>query len=392
MIINVLYRITLFATLFLCCTACTDENSLQPVPADNAQVRIVYKVAGTADTRVEVEKEPGWNGAWNENKITRIDLFVFEQNGMLYKHIYAPLEGETLEVIDEQNGEYTILETDQLTYSEVKSDNYIYYMVANCPQLANKKNITLDDLKKEMITPPLSYNEKQETFVMDAKITETPLENETTKTITLSFELVRAASKIRLSVQDKEENDIIEQCSFKLINYVSTGTSVLAESEAWGEGANQRRESMAAAQSWEKTLQYEETGSKKKAVFYSYPNDWFDETLLNEDGIFTEPDIYAKDDLIDENKQTYILLTYDGNEFKVPVNFSIADYNDKPSFTADEIKKLRNDYYRMQRNYIYNVTVTVDWEKTEINVTYDILVNAWNDKGDMNITFGDPNK
>lgn len=371
----------LFATLFLCCTACTDENSLQPVPTDNGQVRIVYQVVGAPDTRAT---EPGWNGDWNENRITRIDLFVFDKNDNLHEHIPFPLS------VDDAQSEQA-LETDRLTYSEVKSGNYIYYMVANCPQLETATITSLSDLQEEMITPGLVCNDEQETFVMDANITETPLEDETTKTITLSFDLVRAASKIRLSVQDKDKKDIIDQCSFLLINYVSTGTSVLAESEAWGEGANQQRESMTTSENWNNTLQYTEEGARK-AVFYSYPNDWFDETLLNEDGTFTEPDIYAKDDLIDENKQTYILLTYDGNEFKVPVNFSIADYNDKPSFTKEEIEKLRNDYYRMQRNYIYNVTVTIDWEKTDINVTYDIMVNAWNDKGNMNITFGDPNK
>ena len=368
---KILNRITLFATLFLCCTACTDENSLLPAPTDNGQVRIVYKVAGAPDTRVEVTKEPGWNGDWNENKITRIDLFVFDKNdNSLHEHIPFPLS------VDDAQSEQT-LETDRLTYSEVKSGNYIYYMVANCSQLETATITSLFDLQKEMITPGLVCNDEQETFVMDAKITETPLENEATKTITLSFDLVRAASKIRLSVQDKEENDIIEQCSFKLINYVSTGTSVLAESEAWGEEANQQRESMTTSENWNNTLQYTEEGARK-AVFYSYPNDWFDETLLNEDGTFTEPDIYAKDDLIDENKQTYILLTYDGNEFKVPVNFSIADYNDKPSFTKEEIEKLRNDYYRMQRNYIYNVTVTVDIDTKKV-VTWEILVVPWNE-------------
>ena len=142
-------------------------------------------------------------------------------------------------------------------------------------------------------------------------------------------------------------------------------------------GTNQDRESMTTSENWNNTLQYTEDGVRK-AVFYSYPNDWFDVSKLNDNGTFIDDDIYAKDDLIDENKQTYILLTYEGNEFKVPVNFSIADYNDKPSFTADEIKELRNDYYRMQRNYIYNVTVTVDIDTKKV-VTWEILVVPWNE-------------
>ncbi len=381
MTINILYRITLFAVLCFCCIACTDENSPQITPADDGQVRIVYQVAGSPDTRIEVGEEPGWNGRWNENKITRIDLFVFNrEDGTLHEHI----KDGTISIPDAQKEQ--TLETD-LTYSEVKSGNYTYYMVANYPQLETASINSLTDLQEEMITTSLNYNSTQKTFVMDAKITETPEEDETTKTITLSFGLVRAASKIRLSVEDDAGNPITDDCTYRLMNYISTGTSVLAEAEGYGEGRGQQREDMPRATS--PSLTYGE-GADKKVVFYSYPNDWFDETLLNGNGIFIDEDIYAKDDLIDEDKQTYILLTYEGNEFKVPVNFSIADYNDKPSFTADEIKTLRNDYYRMQRNYIYDVTVTIDWEAEDITVSYEILVNAWNDKGNMDITFGDP--
>lgn len=376
-------KIILFLSTFcLALTACSDQEA--SFPSGDGQLRIVYQIAGDVTTRVDTE--PGWNEGWNENKITRIDLFVFDQNGNFYKHI----DGGTISIEDASQEEQTLV-TDRLTYSEVKSGNYTYYMVANCPQLETASINSLTKLQAEMIEPSLVCNDEQETFIMDAKITETPEEDETTKTITLSFGLVRAASKIRLSVEDDAGKDIIDQCSFKLINYVSTGTSVLADSEKYGEETSQERESMTTAQGWDETLKYEETGSMSKAVFYSYPNDWFDETLLNEEGIFIDEDIYAKDDLIDEDKQTYILLTYEGNEFKVPVNFSIADYNDKPSFTADEINTLRNDYYRMQRNYIYDVTVTIDWEAEDITVSYEILVNAWNDKGNMDITFGDPN-
>lgn len=368
----------------LACVSCSQEEMSQPVSAGDGQVKIVYKVAGTSLSRAPEDGEDGWDGDWNENTIIRVDLFVFNVNNTLYKHLDT--EDLTIEPVADGKG-YTVAGTERLTYSEATADKK-YYMIANCPQLENATIDDFSDLQAMMINPNLDCNKKQSTFVMDAKGTF----NTTGELSILTFDLKRAAAKIRLSVQDKDGKDIINQCSFQLINYVSTGTSVLAESEKWGERTYQNRASMNTAQGWDETLQYEETGSMFKAVFYSYPNDWFDESLLKSDGTFDDPEIYAKDNLIDETKQTYILLTYEGNEFKVPVNFSIADNNDKTSFIKEEIEKLRNDYYRMQRNYIYDVTVTMDWEETNINVTYDILVNAWNDKGNMDITFGDPNQ
>ena len=130
-----------------------------------------------------------------------------------------------------------------------------------------------------------------------------------------------------------------------------------------------------------------------KVVFYSYPNDWFDESLLDADGTFKEDDIYAQDDLIDEARQTYIVVEYKKNTYKVPVNFSIANDNDR-TFANDEeeiayIKEIRDKYYRIKRNHIYDIKATIDVEANEIEVNHKILVNAWNEKENMDVIFGD---
>lgn len=368
---GLLHIILLLCMLCWSCVACTDDTGPSSTPASDGQLSIVYRIAGAASTRAT---ELGWDGEWNENAVTHLDLFVFnKENGDLYRHIPFP----------NPTSADTPLTTDRLTYSEVKSGNYIYYMVANCLQLGTAGINSLTDLQEEMIAPDLIYNKRQETFVMDAKIEKTPQEDETTKTITLSFALARAAVKIRLAVQDNSKNSIIDNCTYQLVNYVSTGTSVLAEAEKYGEGTEQERKSM--PQSTKPELIYDE----KKVVFYSYPNDWFDENLLNEEGTFIDDAIYAKDDLIDENKQTYILLNYKDNQFKVPVNFTISKDNDKVVFTKEDIEKLRDDYYRMLRNHIYDVTVTIDITTEEITLQdIKILVNAWNEKGNMDVIFG----
>ena len=108
--------------------------------------------------------------------------------------------------------------------------------------------------------------------------------------------------------------------------------------------------------------------------------------------------IYTKDDLIDEEKQTYIMLKApytDGNTYyyKVPVNFTMADNSDKDGFTAAEIETLRNGYYRINRNCLYDITVTIDragGPLTEpVTPQFHIRVNDWQKGGDYNIGQGE---
>ena len=388
MITKLLHKTMLLVALCLSCIGCSDETSLQQsVPEGNGQVKIQYKIAGPSLSRAT---EPGWSdNGWNENLITRIDLFVFNEGAtdtdQCYKHIEA--SAEQGQYLSDKANDYEPLPTDELTYEEVSENNYTYYMVANCPQLANKDNITLGELKQAMIETAIVLDEKQDLFVMDGEGVRTDTNDG--QTITLSFDLARAAVKIRLDVKDKTGKSILGQCKYSFQNSVTAGTSVMAESEAYGEGTNQSRICMErnADEAFSTTMRYGE-----KAVFYSYPNDWFDELLLNDEGAFIDKEIYAKDDLIDEEKQTYILLkapfTNEEGEtvesyYKVPVNFTIADYNDKVELSADDIKALRDNYYRIKRNYIYDITVTIDHEggtylDPEEVSNWILNVNPWN--------------
>lgn len=398
MITKLIHRTMLLAAICLGCISCSDETSLQQsVPEGNGQVKIQYKIAGPSLSRAT---EPGWSdNGWNENLITRIDLFVFNEGAtdtdQCYKHIEA--SAEQGQYLSDKANDYEPLPTDELTYEEVSENNYTYYMVANCPQLANKDNITLGELKQAMIETAIVLDEKQDLFVMDGEGVRTDTNDG--QTITLSFDLARAAVKIRLDVKDKTGKSILGQCKYSFQNYVTAGTSVMAESEAYGEGTKQSRICMErnADEAFPTTMRYGE-----KAVFYSYPNDWFDESLLNEGGTFIDEEIYAKDDLIDEEKQTYILLkapfTNELGEtvesyYKVPVNFTIADYNDKASFSKEEIETLRDDYYRMKRNYIYDITVTIDHEggtylDPEELKNLVLKVNPW-EKEDITVNYTD---
>lgn len=388
MIKKILHRIILGTLCFGCCLACascSQESITPPVSATgNGQVKILYKIAGTSLSRAT---ENGWgdednNGTdeWHENIINHIDLFVFNSNNKtLFKHIASSgnlnVDAKSMQTLTQN----------ELTYNDVTTGNYIYYMVANCDFDDNgivEGVFTLDDLK-EKLTSDLVFNQQQTSFAMDGMIENIP--SPTDNTITLSFKLERAAAKIRLSVFSADgTTSIINDCQYQLYNYVEKGTSVLAQSEGYGE---QGRESMSSLEN--ANLVYENS----KVVFYSYPNDWFDESLLDADGTFKEDDIYAQDDLIDEARQTYIVVEYKKNTYKVPVNFSIANDNDR-TFANDEeeiayIKEIRDKYYRIKRNHIYDIKATIDVEANEIEVNHKILVNAWNEKENMDVIFGD---
>lgn len=400
---NILIKI-LFGAICLVCASCSQEDTTLPVSAGDGQVKIVYKVTDSSMSRaLDVIPDLGWNNDdWCENLITRIDLFVIDAD-IIYKHIRFP----ELNVVDNQNGEFnTPLTTTELTYNDVVNNDYNYYMIANCDQLESSTITKFSELQELMIknpSPALSYNDKQKAFVMDSKVDE---ENEDemlkvdANTAILSFDLSRAAVKICLSVIDVANESIRDKCKYRLYNYVESGTSILAESEEYGNGTDQIRQSM--GNEVEASLTYndsEDNGMGEVAVFYSYPNDWFDESLL-ENGVFKDPEHenYANNDLIDETRQTYIRLTApftgeDGQErmyyYKVPVNYSIADNNDQVSFTKEQIETLRNDYYRMQRNHIYYVKVKVD-RKGGITEDDEVILQNMNylvaDWGEEDIT------
>lgn len=355
-----IHILMLLAAISFGCIACSDETAPQPVPDGDGQLRIAYKIAGVSMSRAT---EDGWgdedkdgDDEWNENTITRVDLFVFNSDNRLFRHLDSDDDWTSTSEVDG----YTVAETQGLTYTEATQDK-TYYMIANCPQLENATINTLSDLAI-MITPDLVFNAKQtEGFVMDDK---GELDTSTELTSTLTFNLERAAVKIRLSVFSADgTTSIINKCQYQLYNYVEKGTSVLAESEGYGE---QGRQSMSGLEN--ASLVYDDS----KVVFYSYPNDWFDENKVSEyvdedgkrNGTWVIDDYVNSTPVLSE-KETYILLKapFEGKDYyyKVPVNYTIYKNNDAISFTDEELKEI-HDLYRMQRNHIYDITVTIDRE------------------------------
>lgn len=341
------------ALLGLANTSCMSDD-IESTAACNYSVVLEYKVGGSAtETRAAVTRAAVEDGSedLNENKIERLDLFVFKPDGSRVKQVTF----NSADVKGSPTTEYKHKEltSKELTRSDI--DGNVLYLVANLDNWGNINN--LNDLKIATINQATTFqhNQKQSAFVMDAKMLEREV---TTGKIHLKFQLKRALAKIRLNVQDDKGNAVAPTAyACQLVNYAADG-SIIEE----GICADNKLTKAAAVAT--PNLKVE-----GKAVFYSYANSWIDKTK----------NPYAEEP-IDVNKQTYILLKakYNGKDYfyKVPVNKRLYESNDAATTDWTKYEPL----YRLDRNTIYDVTAKVDREggdtpenPAELNVLPTVL-------------------
>lgn len=359
------------ALLGLANTSCMSDD-MDGTPSCDYDVVLEYKVGGSAtETRAAVTRaettEVG-NEDLNENKINRLDLFVFDATGKLVKSL--PLTDASVQGSPTTEYKHKKLESDQLKRSEITGNTL--YLVANLDNISGIT--TLDELKAATINKAATFNPKakQTSFVMDAKMEET--KQIVNGTIHIQFQLKRALAKIRLNVKDASGNTIAPtEYACQLIHYVADG-AILAEGNITDNALNKD-----AAASSKVTVPV--VTQNNKAVFYSYANSWIDKDK--------KP---YEEEPIDVSKQTYILLKAKFNNkdyfYKVPVNKRLFEGNDATTTDWANYEPL----YRLDRNTIYDVTAKVDREggsdpehPAELNVLPTVL--PW--ETGANYTFND---
>lgn len=352
------------ALLGLANTSCMSDD-IESTAACDYSVVLEYKVGGSAtETRAAVTRaettEVG-NEDLNENKINRLDLFVFDATGKLVKSL--PLTDASVQSSPTTEYKHKKLESDQLKRSEITGNTL--YLVANLDNISGIT--TLDELKAATINKAATFNPKakQTSFVMDAKMEET--KQIVNGTIHIQFQLKRALAKIRLNVQDDKGNTVDPtKYACQLIHYAADG-SILADGNITDNALN----TDAAASS---KVTAPAVTQDNKAVFYSYANSWIDKTTTNP---------YAEEP-IDVSKQTYILLKakYKGTDYfyKVPVNKRLFEGNDAATIDWTKFEPL----YRLDRNTIYDVTAKVDREgggtpENPATLYVNPIVSDWDD-------------
>lgn len=358
------------ALLGLANTSCMSDD-MDGTPSCDYDVVLEYKVGGSATetraavTRAEITEDGSED--LNENKINRLDLFVFDgTTGKLDKRLsLTDVQGSPT-----KDYQHKKLESDQLKRSEITGKTL--YLVANLDNISGIT--TLDELKAATINKAATFNHnaKQTSFVMDAKMEET--KQIVNGMIHIQFKLKRALAKIRLNVQDDKGVTVAPtEYACQLMHYAADG-AILAE----GTSTNNALNTEAAASS---KVTVPAVTQDNKAVYYSYANSWIKKDL---DPKAEEP--------IDVSKQTYILLKakYNGKDYfyKVPVNKRLYESNDAATTDWSQFEPL----YRLDRNTIYDVTAKVDREggsdpehPAELNVLPTVL--PW--ETGANYTFND---
>lgn len=353
------------ALLGLANTSCMSDD-MDGTPSCDYDVVLEYKVGGSAtETRAAVTRAETEDGSenLNENKINRLDLFVFDgTTGNLDKRLsLTDVQGSPT-----KDYQHKMLESKQLKRSEITGKTL--YLVAN---LYNISGITtLDELKAATINKAAEFNHNamQTSFVMDAKMEER--KEIVNGMIHIKFQLKRALAKIRLNVQnDKGVTVAPTEYACQLMHYAADG-AILAEGPITNNALNKD----AAASS---KITAPAVKQDNKAVFYSYANSWIDKTK--------KP---YEEEPIDVSKQTYILLKakYNGKDYfyKVPVNKRLYEKND--AATTDGIPNWANyePLYRLDRNTIYDVTAKVDREggdtpENPATLYVNPIVSDWGD-------------
>ena len=354
----------LLSMLMICgmLASCTEETPLNSTSGNSGSGKVIlsYSVSNSVQSRADTDA--GWSDFdFNENKVTRLDLYIFRNNGELFRHI--PNTSIEYDDADETYNNVTKTTADDweiegLDPEDINGNEQIY-LIANCDAAANIE--TLSGLQDEVLNG-LVCNAKQDKFVMVGAGDDVTIASEGNDII-ISVNLIRVAAKICLSFAS---NTSWTDVSYRFIHHATT-SALLKESETDHLATQILSTSPSEDGLTEITNQtenlYNDEGTQK-LVLYSYANNWYKEGEND-----PKSDQIYKQEPIDETKQTYILLRapYNGNYYyyKVPVNYRLPINNDEVFDTEEEWEAFKESYrhlYQLQRNYIYDITVTIDRE------------------------------
>ena len=342
------------ALLGLANTSCMSDD-IDGTPSCDYDVVLEYKVGDSAtETRAAVTRagETTEDGSdyLNENKINRLDLFVFDAAGILVTSL--PLTDASVQGSPTTDYKHKKLESDQLKRSDITGNTL--YLVANLDNISGSIK-TLDDLKAATINKATDFkhNAVQTSFVMDAKMEERP--EIVNGMIHIKFNLKRALAKIRLNVQDDKGNTVDPtKYACQLIHYAADG-SILAEGTC---DDNKLAKAAAVA-----TQNLKVDG---KAVFYSYANNW-----------------------LDKNKDPKAECNHKDDFYKAPVNKRLYEDNDEATTDGKPNGANFEPLYRLDRNTIYDVTAKVDREgggtiENPAELKVEPTVMPWDDRATYN--------
>ncbi len=335
----------------LCLLAsCAEEEPVYAPSADGGRVILSYAVGGSpVTTRAQDTTPEDGITSRGENLVSTLDLFIF-RDGVL-------VGGKPLSFSpsyeDSQDGSYELLETG-LRPDDFQDGDQVC-LLANCHDIVGGVT-TLQDLQDAVATGLVCYDRQEDGFVMDGTVT-VAASMRSGNDLHIRVDLKRAAAKVRLSFAGNTDWDEVE---YRFCHYATTATVLEREESAERAYVNTLTLSDYPSATTLTNATPIAEDSKQCLVLYAYPNDWYSGPGYPADNDHPDGDHLNVAAPIDPDRETRILLKapYDGElyYYDIPVNFRLPENNDDLDITFDDYK----DLYRLQRNHIYDITVTID--------------------------------
>lgn len=358
---NLTYYLVSLLTVIGMLTACTEDSTLL-FSQEKKEGRVILSYTVDGCSIVATRAPEKGNQDRNENLVKELDLFIFHADNTTHIHVPATDE-EYTDYNDPQDGKTYKVWDIGLSPDDIRNGDHVY-LLANCHDAVSDVT-TLDQLKDKTVTD-LICNGKQDKFVMDGKVTiDETMRND--KDLHIQIDLKRAAAKVRLTFAENKDGykPGWEAVSYCFCHYARTSTVLaLDETEEKDFVNNLTLEDYPTATTFQPvanedgtiSIVYDDPNdtSKEYLVLYAYPNNWYSGNgNPNEDHLNVAPPIYS-------DRETRILLRapFDGKlyYYDIPVNFRLPLNNDATDIKFENYK----DLYRIQRNHIYDITVTID--------------------------------
>ena len=290
---------------------------------------------------MEVKENNALDDPLNENKIENISIYIFKQDGTLQKEVSSgQYDKKTLS----KTGFNLRIFIPNNEAAEYQGENFQICIVAN-HQVELKDIHTLEQLQQTIEqTKELNNGKPMNKFLMSG-VVETEIywsENQLVFTVAHPLLLIRAASKIRLRIENisiniKGVDYIVEGTPrVKLMNYTDKSGVLKGDIDITSLSRNNteyqlmKKESndIGKASCWTTHLPY-----------YSYENDW-SKDLDNETYFLIQLNLHADDE---DSKPFY---------YRIPVNYRM------PLQTMSQ--EVAENIHKLQRNHYYEVITSIE--------------------------------
>lgn len=295
-------------TFFALAVSCAKQTDYSDPQGGDLNIELTLTEEALTKTR-----EPG-EDALHENLIVALDVFIYQdgqENCIHYQRI-TPVSGMTRYGLAKKQSDFTA------------NSLYTVYVIAN-GNTATAGAKTLAQLKQALVDEALNPDAVQASLLMDGKSLSTILNDGTKTNKNIEVSLKRAVAKIRINLSYGTGYQPVGQVTKKLVNYASDARIL--------ESGDTHSPSLASTPLY--TGVETVSGTPGQIVLYSYANDW-NESVANETFVYLNVPVQKGASAVNQY-------------YKIPVNYRLSASGGDPAHL-----------YRLQRNYIYDITAHIN--------------------------------